>query len=80
MIRCRQRSSDAAQHNPRLGRETAEHGVQNRSADVVEIDVDPARAPAIFAIWPATDPVAPTAAETTTVSPSFGFPIPTIPK
>ena len=38
------------------------------------------RAPAIFAIWPATDPVAPAAAETTTVSPGWGLPMPTIPK
>ena len=38
------------------------------------------RAPAILAICPATDPVAPAAAETTTVSPSFGRPMSVMPK
>src|SRR6516165_7721967 len=38
------------------------------------------RAPAILAIWPATDPVAPAAADTTTVSPGWGRPMPAIPK
>ena len=38
------------------------------------------RAPAILAICPATDPVAPAAAETTTVSPGWGLPMSVIPK
>ena len=38
------------------------------------------RAPAILAICPATEPVAPAAAETTTVSPSFGRPMSVMPK
>lgn len=38
------------------------------------------RAPAILAICPATDPVAPAAADTTTVSPGCGRPMSVIPK
>ena len=38
------------------------------------------RAPAILAIWPATEPVAPAAADTTTVSPACGLPMPVMPK
>jgi len=38
------------------------------------------RAPAIRAICPATEPVAPAAADTTTVSPGCGRPTPVIPK
>ncbi len=34
-----------------------------------------ARAPLIFAICPTTEPTAPDAADTTTVSPAFGWPI-----
>ena len=34
-----------------------------------------ARAPLIFAIWPTTEPTAPDAADTTTVSPALGLPI-----
>ena len=37
-------------------------------------------APRSFASWPATEPTAPAAAETTTVSPSSGLPISSIPK
>src|SRR2546426_3247504 len=33
-----------------------------------------ARQPRIFASWPTTEPTAPAAAETTTVSPGFGWP------
>ena len=36
--------------------------------------------PRILAIWPATDPVAPAAPETTTVSPACGFPMSSNPK
>jgi hypothetical protein len=49
-----------------------------------EVSAPPAmpmtRAPAILAIWPATEPVAPAAAETTTVSPGWGRPMSFIPK
>ena len=38
------------------------------------------RAPAILAIWPAIDPVAPAAAETTTVFPGCGRPTSFMPK
>ena len=38
------------------------------------------RAPARLAIWPATEPTAPEAAETTTVSPGFGWPMSFMPE
>ena len=31
---------DSAQHDPGFGGDSAEHGVENRAADVVEIDID----------------------------------------